>query len=688
MKSLAHLKLKHKLSILVGIPVGFLFFQSSHEAARNLGAIAKAGVNLELAHLSEKLGAAVHETQKERGLSALHLGAAGDARHERLVAQRAETDRRVTELQAFVSAMKADVYGEDFGRQLAGLREQLGALAGIREGVSRKSLPAAEAIGFFARLNSAAIDLEVWSGRLAADADLARISSAHLALKRLKEKSSIERALLGSAAAGGKFAPGMYERFVRMVAEQDMLEQAFFAAASRASIDLYRARLSGEAINAAHDMRRAAFTGAGGEGMDAARWFAVQTAKIERLKEIEDHIAAEAIAHAEGLADGSRSGLIVAGVFLLIALGTSLGLGIYIVRRVTGSVLRARDAAARIAAGDLAADIDDTGSDEVGQLLRSMSEMSAQLHRILTEINEGAGMIETAAREISAGNSELSVRTQEQASALEETAASMEQMTGSVKHNAENAQATIEAANAAKTQAHDGALVATNAIGAMDSIRDHSQKIAGIISVIDEIAFQTNLLALNAAVEAARAGEHGRGFAVVATEVRNLAQRSAGAAREIKALINETGERVKEGSDMVDQSGETLAMIVGSAAAVSNKVAEITNASHEQAQGIEQVNKALMQLDSTTQQNAALVEEVAAASKSLEDQAKHLFELIAFFRLTGAPGAAGPESEGTPGRSDRPVMQLVHGGRQGVRERTPASGGDDALSPRHGRHAG
>jgi len=293
-----------------------------------------------------------------------------------------------------------------------------------------------------------------------------------------------------------------------------------------------------------------------------------------------------------------------------------------------------------LAKGDLQEQMEGEFEGQFGTLRDAVNTSITNLQDMVGQILQGATSINTAAAEIAQGNTDLSQRTEEQASSLEETASSMEELTSTVKQNADNAKQANQLATGARTQAEKGGDVVGNAIEAMSAINSSSKKIADIIGVIDEIAFQTNLLALNAAVEAARAGEQGRGFAVVAAEVRNLAQRSAGAAKEIKSLIKDSVEKVDDGSKLVDESGKTLEEIVGAVKKVSDIIAEIAAASQEQSSGIEQVNKAITQMDEVTQQNAALVEEAAAASESLDEQAKGLTTLMQFFK-TGESNGGG-----------------------------------------------
>ncbi|MGK5011234.1 methyl-accepting chemotaxis protein [Janthinobacterium sp. MDB2-8] len=334
----------------------------------------------------------------------------------------------------------------------------------------------------------------------------------------------------------------------------------------------------------------------------------------------------------DAVADTSRK--------LLLALAAlALAFGVVCAWVLTTGIVRplrtAVDIARKVADGDLTAQIDASAKDETGQLLMALKDMNTSLLNIVGEVRSGTDSIATSSTQIAAGNQDLSSRTEEQAGSLEETASSMEELTSTVKQNADNArQANQLAASAAQVAVKGGEVVA-QVVGTMQSINASSNKIVDIISVIDGIAFQTNILALNAAVEAARAGEQGRGFAVVASEVRNLAQRSASAAKEIKTLIGASVEQVNAGSMLVAQAGSTMNDIVDSVQRVSDIITEITAASSEQSVGIDEINRAIGQMDAVTQQNAALVEESAAAAESMQHQAHNLAQVVSVFKLNG-----------------------------------------------------
>jgi methyl-accepting chemotaxis protein len=375
-----------------------------------------------------------------------------------------------------------------------------------------------------------------------------------------------------------------------------------------------------------------------------------QRAQEEQQRKREAAIVAEVAEVAKAASSGDldrRIDLLGKEGFLL-----NLCEGVNNLIALTGTALKdVAGVLSAVADGDLTRRINGDYAGVFGQLKADVNRTADKLFEVVSNINEATVQITSAASEVAAGSQDLSERSEQQASALEETAASMEELAATVRQNSANAQQANQLAAGAREVAASGGQVVTDAIGAMARIESSSQKIEDIVGMIDEIAFQTNLLALNAAVEAARAGDAGKGFAVVAQEVRNLAQRSAQASKEIKGLIAESSSQVRNGADLVKGAGRTLEDILGSVKRVADIVAEIAAASAEQASGIDQVNEAVTQMDEMTQQNAALVEESTAAAHSLEEQSRHLGEVMAFFN-TGA-AAAQPRAAGSraPARS-------------------------------------
>ncbi|MDC6168545.1 methyl-accepting chemotaxis protein [Paucibacter sp. XJ19-41] len=380
-------------------------------------------------------------------------------------------------------------------------------------------------------------------------------------------------------------------------------------------------------------------------GGEARQTFTEASTLLRQLVELNNKGADASAAHGE---DVYRSAALWLLIVSLIAGGLAIVMALTLIRAITRPLAQAVSAADRVAGGDLSQPIRFEGKDETARLLEAMQRMQHSLAGTVASVREGAESVSTASAQIAQGNADLSARTEEQASSLEQTSATMEELSATVRQNADSAQQANQLAQSASEVARSGGQVVGEVVTTMRGIEDSSKRISDIISTIDGIAFQTNILALNAAVEAARAGEQGRGFAVVASEVRSLAQRSADAAKEIKSLINDSVERVQSGTQLVDRAGQTMQDIVNSVQRVADIVGEISSASVEQSAGIAQVGEAVTQLDRATQQNAALVEESAAASESLKHQAVRLLESVASFKLDGHQARARPVAAPAP----------------------------------------
>src|SRR5574344_2591841 len=354
---------------------------------------------------------------------------------------------------------------------------------------------------------------------------------------------------------------------------------------------------------------------------------------VQYQAQLRDQVRAQAVEERQ------RAYWVVGAVSLTLVL-VGVVLAGWVVRSITHPLARAVDLADTIAAGDLTVQGQDDRHDELCHLLRSLNTMTAKLRTVVGEVRRGVDAVNSAAGEIASGNHDLSARTEQTAANLEETAASMEELTATVTQSADTARQANQLASTAAQAAERGGAVAEQVVHSMHNITQSSRKIGDIIGVIDGIAFQTNILALNAAVEAARAGEQGRGFAVVASEVRSLAQRSAEAAKEIKALITTSVQNVDEGSQQVEQAGQCMQDIVSSVRRVSDLIGEITASSLEQVDGIGQVNQAVANLDQMTQQNAALVEEASAAAGAMHEQAQRLAQVVSVFQIGQQHAAA------------------------------------------------
>jgi len=894
------LTLRGKLLLMVLVPLVGMVWVSAWNTVEKISLSREMGRLQGLVEVATRVGALVHELQKERGMSAGFIGSKGANFATELPAQREATEKRRTELANALAGFDAAHFGAHFGGLLSGANQMLGGLAEKRQAVTAMSIPGPEAIGYYSKTIAGLLAVPGQLAALSPDKDIARLASAYGALLQAKERAGIERATLSNVFGADRFTPEMRVRYLSNAAEQNTWYGIFGQYATEVHGKFAAEKLQGAAVDEVVATKKAAVDRMDEPalGLDAKKWFQAATARIDLMKVVEDRLATDMtdamrvlertstqiswfyaittilsallvlaigqyvtkrilaqiggepetaveVAHAVAtgkldnqitLAPGDESSLLASmdrmqtqlleritaerkvaaenlaikialdnvstGVMIansertiiyanhavkrilkgaeseikkqlpafdaermvgvnidtfhknpahqakLLAEFTTtytanLEIGSRFMRVTASPVLNERnerlgavaewldrtnevmverevanivDGALRgdfvtrvslegkegffrqlseglnqlsevtqtglsdvarvlqlVAAGDLTQKIEADYQGIFGQLKDDTNSTIERLKEVVGRIKDATEAINIASQEIAAGNQDLSSRTEEQASSLEETSSAMEELNATVKQNAENARQANELAKTSNAGVVRGGEVVKQVVVTMGDIQASSKKISDIIGVIDSIAFQTNILALNAAVEAARAGEQGRGFAVVATEVRNLAQRSATAAKEIKTLIAESVDKVESGAKLVQQAGSTMDEVVTSFQQVAALVTEIASASREQSSGIEQTTQAVSQMDEVTQQNAALVEEAAAAAESLEEQARGLVQTVSMFKLAEGGGRTLPA----------PALRDVTPRQLGTARPQPKPGAAKKIAPPH-----
>ena len=850
--------LRSKLILMATIPALALLYFAGTGVFERLS-VSKEMVKLEsLVDVSVKIGALVHEMQKERGMSASFIGSKGVKFAAELPAQRVKTDKAVETLQTTLKSFDPGSYSNELKTLLAAAVSNLGELAAKRDIISALGMDGTQSSAYYIKTISSLLDVPAQVPTLSSHSEISRLASSYSSLLKAKERAGIERALLTTVFAADQFTPDTQSRFLKNFSAQDVYTDLFFAYALDSQKEFYKTKVSGPAVDEVARIKKVAMDKGNepGLGIDPVYWFKTVTEKIDLIKEVENKLSDDLLEAAGKFNSDAQHMAIFFIMLTMLSVLMTVILTFLISRGVLRSISSLQQVASAIANGDLSSDIDLSQKDELGELFRSMGTMQQQLlarvtkehkehdeflrikialdsitsnvmvadnerniiymnpavrtmlqnaesdirkvlskfdsskllgtnmdvfHKnpahqkqllnaltsafrneihigtrtfyltanainneqgqrigsvvewkdrtaevaieqevakvvsgavlgdfnqridergkdgfflqlaqgvnelmetssngldevarvlgalsrgdltetiansysgtfgqlkddsnstveklkdIVGQIKEASETINTAAKEIASGNNDLSHRTEEQAASLEQTAASMEELTSTVQANSQNAKHANRLAVGATDIAGKGVKVVGQVISTMEDINESSRKIVDIISVIDGIAFQTNILALNAAVEAARAGEQGRGFAVVAVEVRNLAQRAAAAAAEIKGLIGDSVEKVEDGTKLVAQAGLTMEEIVNAIRGVTAIMSDISAASMEQTSGIEQVNQAIGQMDDVTQQNAALVEQAAAAAESLEEQTQNLAVTVAHFTLS------------------------------------------------------
>jgi len=638
---IANLGIGRKFALIAALAVGMTAlpawqalsadYADLANARAKVAGIAPAGDVLKLIQL----------TQQHRGLSAMALGGNAEAWDKRQ-AKQAQVEQALARARVSVAALPAS----DITKRLDALQRDWQALASA---VAGKAIPAPQSFAQHTELievQFGVLEGVVDSSTLALDPQAGTYYLIGAVLEHLPQLTEV----LGQMRARGAFVLAKGEATPDQRAQIAMLVQGG-RAVLRKSVDAFGKALRGDpglkkslhkplqdAQAAAERVLKMAdeqVVKADSPTLKGPDYFTAMTQAIDVQFALVDTAFKTLETALTERVSGERNVLALTAGSIALLGALALWLMATTARRTTRDLQQAVDVAQRVAMGDLGSRIDVRSSDEVGQLLAALKTMNAKLTDIVSNVRHSSDSIATGSAEIASGNADLSQRTEEQAANLEQTAASMEELTATVKQNSETArQATVLAAGASQAAVQGGVAV-NQVVSTMQDISASSRKIVDIIGVIDGIAFQTNILALNAAVEAARAGEQGRGFAVVASEVRSLAQRSAQAAKEIKLLIGESVEKVESGSRLVGEAGQSVQNIVAQVQRVTDLIGEISSASAEQTQGIGQVGEAVNQLDQVTQQNAALVEESAAAADSLKHQAARLAELVGTFKLAG-----------------------------------------------------
>jgi methyl-accepting chemotaxis protein len=849
--------LRARLILMATIPaLALLYFAGSGVFERL--STSKEMVKLELlVDVSVKIGALVHEMQKERGMSASFISSNGVKFAAELPTQRTKTDKAVETLQTVLKSFDPGSYSNELKSLVESAVSNLGELSAKRTVVGALGIDAIQSSAYYSKTIASLLDIPAQVATLSSHSEISRLASSYSSLLKAKERAGMERALLATVFVADQFTPDTQSRFLKNFSAQDVYTDLFFASALDSQKEFYKTKVSGAAVDEVARIKKIAMDKGTepGLGIDPVYWFKTVTEKIDLIKEVENKLSGDLLDAAYKFKSNAQRMAVFFIALTILSVLMTVVLAVFIIREILRSINTLQQVASAIANGDLSSSIDTSQQDELGDLFRSMNTMQKllltritkehkehddalrvkialdgitsnvmvadnerniiymnpavlvmlqhaesdirkalprfdsskllgenmdvfhknpahqkqllanltstfrseihiggrtfdlitnaisneqgqrigsvvewkdrtaevsieqevarvvsgavlgdfnqrineedkdgfflqlaqgvnelmeisstglnevvrilgalsrgdltetitnnysgtfgqlkddsnatveKLQEIVSQIKEASETINTAAKEIAAGNNDLSHRTEEQAASLEETAASMEELTSTVQANSQNAKHANRLAVGATDIAGQGVKVVGQVVSTMEGINESSRKVVDIISVIDGIAFQTNILALNAAVEAARAGEQGRGFAVVAVEVRNLAQRAAAAAAEIKGLIGDSVEKVEDGTKLVAQAGKTMEEIVNAIRGVTAIMSEISAASMEQTSGIEQVNQAIGQMDDVTQQNAALVEQAAAAAESMEEQTQNLAATVAHFKL-------------------------------------------------------
>ncbi|MEI8572248.1 methyl-accepting chemotaxis protein [Methylomonas sp. LW13] len=623
MLDLKTVKFNHKIAALSLIPLAGLLLMASFVVYTHIVEMRSAAKIISLANFSVYASDLVHELQKERGLSVGHLGSGGQKFKQELGQQRLTTDEKLKQLNAFLKTFDTKA-AANLAAGLAAADRQIDQLDETRQSVTALSASGEVTINYYSNLNAAYLAIIAQLPQLSTNVEINHKLDAYANFLKGKEQAGVERAVLANTFAKDAFGPGMYEKLVTLIAFQNTYLDIFASVAPQQYLDFLQHTLRGQFIDETAAMRSKALsnTDKGGFGVDPAHWFAMQTGKINLLKDVENYIAKDTIDSSKAIENSASRRLLFNGVFIIVVAGLSFSL-FWILRKdiaaqLGGEPLQVNNLAVNIAAGKLERRGMPQAEHHVG-IFAAMLTMQKRLADVIGTIGSCSAQIAQASTEVNNAAQTLSQSSCEQAASIEQTSAALEQLTGSVEHNHENAQTTEQIALTAAESAQSGEQAIRDTVEAMN-------KIAEKIGLIEAIAYQTNLLSLNASIVAAKAGEHGAGFSVVATEVRKLATRSQDTANEI-------GELANTGLDIAENAGRIFSQMLPSIQKTATLVQEIAIASDEQAAGVRQISQAVGQLDTAIQHNAAASEQLAATAEELNDQSQTLMREVGFFKM-------------------------------------------------------
>lgn len=620
----SQLSFKQKLIIMVLIPVAALLYFAVSGVVDKWTISADLKRLVSLMNLSVKIGASVHELQKERAFTTGFVASAGVKFVAELPAQRRLADEKISDMRAALKQIENTAISAELQSSINTAMQKLSALKNTRNSADALKITPAATIEYFSDTIASFVET---SGRIAntsSDPSIARIANAYAMLLLAKEKTGVERAVLSNVFTADKFTHEMYIKFVANSARQGTYTDLFLEYALPEQKAFYDAKMTGEFINEVDKMKSVAFAKNDGSslGVDAPRWVKMSTGKINLLKEVEDRLATDLLDTATAVQASAQWSTLLFAIVALFSATLAATIAFIIIRDVLrtlgGEPAYALEVVKQVSEGNLMLSIT-TKKNDVSSLLAAMRAMVERLSTVINDVRAAASNLSASSEQISSTAQNLSQSSSEQAASVEETSASIEQMTESITHNTENAKVTDTTAVKAAQDADVGGEAVKNTVAAMKSIAEKTL-------IIDDIAYKTNLLALNAAIEAARAGEHGKGFAVVADEVRKLAERSQVAAQDI-------GNVASNSVELAEKAGQLLNDIVPSIKKTSALVQVIANTSQEQSGGVKQINVAMSQLNQITQQTASASEELAATAEEMSSQAQKLQASMTYFRV-------------------------------------------------------